>query len=120
MFCANCGAQVSDGAPFCAQCGAGTAPVPGLKRGPGGPGLVVMIALGFLAGGFIGFLLRPSVFLLGQLPFEMVITRGSALAGIDQLLVPAAQQSFNVMLLGAIIGSATGFALSRFRVQGRS
>ena len=72
-----------------------------------------MLAIGILVGGFLGFLMRPSVFLIGQLPFGTVITRGSALSGIDQLLVPTAQQSFNVMVLGALIGAAVGFGLSR-------
>jgi hypothetical protein len=33
---------------------------------------------GFLVGGLIGFLLRPAAFLVGQLPFEHVISRGAS------------------------------------------
>ena len=35
------------------------------------------ILLGALIGGLIGFLLRPSVPIIGQLPFEHVITAGA-------------------------------------------
>ena len=35
--------------------------------------------VGFLIGGFVGFLARPSAFLTGQLPFEHVISRGANL-----------------------------------------
>lgn len=90
-------AKSSDGAKFCARCGQGTAAiqsVPIATTAPA-PALTIMLAVGFLVGGFIGFLMRPSVLLIGQLPFGTVVTRGSALSGIDQLLVPTAQQSFN-------------------------
>ena len=42
--------------------------------------------LGAAIGGFLGFLLRPSVPLVGPLPFETVITRGANLTGLDSLL----------------------------------
>lgn len=61
--------------------------------------------LGFCLGAFVGFLLRPSVSLIGQLPFETVITRGSNLTGLNAILRPAAEQSFNYMLVGAIVGT---------------
>lgn len=66
---------------------------------------------GFLVGGFIGFLLRPAAFLVGQLPFETVIARGSNLSGLDKLLVSTAQTSFNYMLVGAILGAVAGFVI---------
>ena len=44
------------------------------------------IFLGAAIGGFLGFLLRPSVPLVGPLPFETVITRGANLTGLDSLL----------------------------------
>lgn len=67
--------------------------------------------LGFLLGGFIGFLERPSAFLIGQLPFRHVITRGKSLQGIDQMLIPIAQESFNNMVYGALIGTIAGVVI---------
>lgn len=72
---------------------------------------LVFICLGVLAGAFIGFLTRPSAFLIGQLPFETVLSRGGNLSGVDQLLVPTAQASFNQMLLYAVAGGVVGFLL---------
>lgn len=67
--------------------------------------------LGFFLGGLVGFLLRPSLPLIGQLPFQTVITRGSNLTGIDMLLKSTAEQSFNYLLIGAIVGAVIlGFA----------
>jgi len=64
--------------------------------------------VGFLVGGFVGFQLRPAAFLVGQLPFGTVITRGSNLSGLEALLVSTAQTSFNYMLAGAVLGAACG------------
>jgi hypothetical protein len=69
--------------------------------------------LGFSGGGFIGFLLRPGAPLVGQLPFETVIMRGTNLDGIESLLVSYAETSFNYMLAGAIIGCLFMFAVSK-------
>jgi len=70
---------------------------------------------GLLIGGFVGFLLRPSVPLVGQLPFTTVITRGANLRGLDQLLLGHARTSFNYliagMILGAIVGLITSFSV---------
>lgn len=78
-----------------------------------GPMLGLGVA-GFLVGGLIAFLARPSAFLIGQLPFGVVIARGASLKGLDKLLVPLAQQSFNIMLIGAIIGSIVGVVIGYF------
>lgn len=67
--------------------------------------------LGFITGGFIGFLYRPSAFIIGQLPFDVVITRGANLKGIDQVLTPLAQTSFNNMMAIASIGAAIGIII---------
>jgi len=64
--------------------------------------------VGFVAGGVLGFLYRPSAFLIGQLPFDVVITRGANLKGMDQVLIPLAQSSFNNMLTIAAVGAAVG------------
>ena len=69
---------------------------------------------GFLIGGLIAFLARPSEFIIGQLPFGIVVSRGADLKGMDQLLVPLAQESFNVMLIGAIIGGIAGMVIGYF------
>lgn len=70
--------------------------------------------LGFFIGGLVGYLLRPSAFLIGQLPFSTVITRGASLQGMDKLLVPMAQTSFNTMAIGGVIGGIAGVAISYF------
>ena len=71
---------------------------------------------GLLIGSIVGFLLRPSVPLMGQLPFTTVITRGANLRGLDQLLLGYARTSFNYlvagMILGAIAGLIADFAVS--------
>ncbi len=69
---------------------------------------------GFLIGGLVGFLARPSAFFLGQLPFEHVISRGATLKVMDQMLVPLAQRSFNITLIGAIIGAVAGIVIGYF------
>ena len=70
--------------------------------------------VGFLVGGFVGFLARPSAFLVGQLSFGKIILRGANLKGLDELLIPTAQQSFNIMLAGAIIGAIAGMVIGHF------
>ncbi len=67
---------------------------------------------GALVGGFVGFLMRPSVPLLGQLPFSDVITRGTNLQGLDAMLLRnVAQQSFNGILAGVIAGAVVGYVI---------
>jgi len=57
--------------------------------------------------------------LIGQLPFGAVITRGSTLKGVDQLLVPLAQKSFNIMMAGLVIGAAVGLVVGYMIDQGK-
>jgi ABC-type nitrate/sulfonate/bicarbonate transport system permease component len=73
---------------------------------------ILLGIVGLLVGGFVGFQLRPSAFLVGQLPFETVLTRGANLRGFDLLLVSTAQTSFNYMLAGAALGAACGLAVA--------
>ncbi|MGO9239607.1 MAG: hypothetical protein ACLQBJ_02265 [Bryobacteraceae bacterium] len=61
--------------------------------------------LGGIVGAVLGFLLRPSLPLIGQLPLGVVITRGEYLTGLDVLFKSTAEQSFNYMLFGAILGA---------------
>jgi hypothetical protein len=63
---------------------------------------------GFLAGAFIGYVYRPSAFLIGQLPFKHVISRGTTLKGIDQVYIAFAEKSFNYLLAGGIMGAILG------------
>ena len=73
------------------------------------PSLVCLFgALAGLAGGLVGFLLRPGGTIIPQLPFEMVITRGSNLQDLDSLLVPMAERSFNIMIAGTVVGVLIG------------
>jgi len=81
-------------------------------------GLAVKLGIiGFIAGGILGFLYRPSAFIIGQLPFDVVITRGATLKGVDQVLIPMAQSSFNNMvaiaIVGALIGIVAGILMSK-------
>lgn len=80
---------------------------------------IVLAVAGFFVGGGIGFLLRPSAFLVGQLPFETVIARGSNLSGIDRLLVSTAQTSFNYMMVGAILGAIGGLVIGLLAFKDR-
>ncbi len=65
-------------------------------------------AAGFLAGAAIGYLYRPPAILVGQLPFEHVISRGTTLKGLDQMFLEVAQKSFDYMVAGGIIGAVLG------------
>jgi hypothetical protein len=76
-----------------------------------------LLLAGVAVGGLVGFLLRPTVPLMGQLPFITVITRGANLRGLDQLLTGYARTSFNYLaagiIVGAVIGIILGFVLPR-------
>ncbi len=80
-------------------------------------GLLAGIA-GFLAGASIGYFYRPPAFLVGQLPFRTVISRGADLKGFDQLLIPAARSSFNYVLFGGILGAALAVLAGRLLLKG--
>ena len=79
--------------------------------------MMSMGIVGCLAGGFIGFLLRPSAFVIGRLPFQHVITRGQSLQGVERVFMSLARESFNTMMIGAAIsllaGAAIGYFISR-------
>jgi len=69
-------------------------------------GSVVGFAVaGAVLGTLLGFLVRPSVPLIGQLPLGVVLTRGAALNGVDVLLRSTAEQSFNYLIVGGVIGA---------------
>lgn len=79
--------------------------------------ILVCAVVGLLVGGFIGYIYRPPAFLVGQLPFKAVITRGGSLQGFEQVYLSTARTSFNYLLSGGIIGmvlgTAAGFILSK-------
>jgi hypothetical protein len=51
--------------------------------------------------------------LVGPLPFETVVLRGSNLRGVEALLVSVAQESFNIMVAGAVAGAAIHYLGAR-------
>ena len=79
--------------------------------------ILILALIGLATGGLLGFLFRPSAFIIGQLPFDMVITRGIYLQGVDRMLIPLAESSFNQMTtiaaIGALIGAALGFVMTK-------
>jgi|SRR5579863_4185036 zinc ribbon protein len=68
-------------------------------------GVAGFAILGAVLGAILGFLLRPSAPFLGQLPLQDVLTRGQNLTGLDVLLRSTAEQSFNDVVIGAILGA---------------
>ncbi|WP_048205243.1 hypothetical protein [Methanococcoides methylutens] len=68
--------------------------------------------IGALIGGTVGYLLRPSAPLVGQLPFDVVITRGSNLQGLERMVIPTAEASFNYIVAGVIIGAILFWIIS--------
>src|SRR6266851_5346061 len=60
---------------------------------------------GAFVGALLGFLFRPSVPFVGQLPLGVVLTRGVYLNGVDVLLRSSAETSFNYVIIGAILGA---------------
>lgn len=74
---------------------------------------------GFLAGAGIGYFYRPPAVLVGQLPFQHVITRGASLKGFEQVYLDVAQRSFDYLLVGGFLGAALGIAAALFLRKGR-
>lgn len=111
--CSGCGRPVDASRIFCSACGKAVPGVrPAIRRAAApvrwNPPALPFGLAGLVAGGAIGYWMRPFVSLRGQLAFETVFTRGASLHGVDRLLVPAAQASFDRMLLFAIVGMIAG------------
>ncbi|NYT19046.1 MAG: hypothetical protein GKC08_01965 [Methanosarcinales archaeon] len=68
--------------------------------------------MGALIGGIVAYLLRPSAPLVGQLPFDVVITRGNNLQGLEKIAIPTAEASFNYIIAGVIIGAILFWIIS--------
>ncbi len=77
-------------------------------------GRTVPVVAGVVLGLVVSFLLRPSVPLTGQLPLGIVLTRGATLRDLDALLIPVAQQSFNYLLAGGVVGGVGGLLFAQF------
>jgi hypothetical protein len=134
VSCPHCGAETGSGQKFCSDCGArldettARSTTQALDRGGPAGGTTgamrlnpaLLAVAGFLIGALVGFQMRPAVMFVGQLPFETVITRGANLKGLDQILLSTAQQSFNVMLFGALVGAAIGFGIAHVANSRRS
>ena len=130
MFCSNCGSALKATDSFCGGCGtrvpvrSGGSPAPTARatseRVHSAPRAIsydrraIFAVVGALVGTMLGYVLRPSAFLVGQLPFSTVISRGANLDGLDQLLVPTAQSSFNLLVAGAIFGAVVGAVIAMF------
>ena len=63
---------------------------------------------GFVFGASVGYFYRPPAFLVGQLPFDVVVTRGTNLKGLDQIYIEVAKTSFNYLVGGGILGAIVG------------
>ncbi|OYV99113.1 MAG: hypothetical protein B7Z62_01780 [Deltaproteobacteria bacterium 37-65-8] len=68
---------------------------------------------GFIVGASIGYFYRPPGLFIGQLPFDVVITRGGNLKGLDQMYLDVAKTSFNYLLIGGIAGAILGAVAGR-------
>lgn len=73
-----------------------------------------MVLMGVVLGAIAGFLLRPSVPAMGQLPLltmvELVTVGGK---GIQSFFVPLAQRSFMYVMVGGMIGGFVGWLVGQ-------
>ena len=68
----------------------------------------IITLIGLIFGASIGYFYRPPALFIGQLPFDVVITRGNNLKGLDQIYLEIAKTSFNYLLIGGIAGAILG------------
>jgi Na+/H+ antiporter NhaC len=68
----------------------------------------IITIVGLILGASIGYFYRPPALFIGQLPFDVVITRGGNLKGLDQIYLEIAKTSFNYLLIGGIAGAIIG------------
>ena len=68
----------------------------------------IITFIGLIIGASIGYFYRPPAIFIGQLPFDVVITRGGNLKGLDQIYLETAKTSFNYLLIGGIAGAIIG------------
>ena len=68
----------------------------------------IISLIGLIFGASIGYFYRPPALFIGQLPFDVVITRGGTLKGLDQIYLEIAKTSFNYLIIGGIVGAILG------------
>ena len=68
----------------------------------------VISFIGLILGASIGYFYRPPALFIGQLPLDVVITRGGTLKGLDQIYLEIAKTSFNYLVIGGIAGAILG------------
>ena len=68
----------------------------------------IIVLIGLILGASIGYFYRPPALFIGKLPFDVVISRGGNLKGIDQIYLEIAKTSFNYLLIGGIVGAIAG------------
>jgi hypothetical protein len=77
--------------------------------------------LGIIIGASAGYFYRPPTLFIGQLPFDVVITRGANLKGLDLLYLETAKTSFDYIMggciAGAILGTLIGFRAKYHSLQ---
>jgi putative oligomerization/nucleic acid binding protein len=122
--CMHCGKKVGLTKILCKSCLAAPAKIlPRTNVNPdttdGRPRTGSFLFVGALLGGVIGFLVRPSVPVLGQLDFETVISRGSNLQGVDRMLRSVAEASFNYLVVGVLIGGVILIVVAQFLSKGQ-
>lgn len=71
----------------------------------------ILAFIGFI----LGFLFRPAIPLIGQVPFSAAITGGLFLHGIEKLTRSYAQESFEYMVGFAIVGGLLGYVVRYLR-----
>lgn len=84
---------------------------------------MILIMVGALLGLILGYFISPDIPLIeGKVPFEYAITNGQACEGqgLDELLIPAAQQAFQYMVIGAILGALVGLGISIMITSGNT
>lgn len=80
----------------------------------------IIILIGLIAGAAIGYFYRPPAILVGQLPFDVVITRGGNLKGLEQVYLETAKTSFNYLLFGGIGGALLGAVIGMMTTKNKS
>jgi len=68
----------------------------------------IITFVGLIIGAFIGYFYRPQALFIGQLPFDVVITRGGNLKGLEQIYLETAKISFNYLIIGGVAGAIIG------------